>query len=257
MYKFFVEENQIKNNIITISKEDINHIKNVLRLNENEKIEVCEKNNGNSYICVIKNIQKDKIEVEILEKNIESKEANIYINIFQGIPKSEKMDLIIQKATELGVKEITPVIMERCIVKIDNKNFKNKIERWRKIALISSKQCKRDIVPKVNDIINIKNICNFIKNYDILLLAYENEKINTLKMELKKFKNQIKDKNINKKEIKIGVIIGPEGGIDKSEEELLKTLDIIPITLGKRILRTETTSIILTSIIMYELGAIE
>lgn len=253
MYKFFVNKNQIENNLIRISKDDINHIKNVLRLQLNDEILICNINDKNTFLCKIILLEKETIKVEILKEIKESNETNIHINIFQGIPKFEKMELIIQKSTELGVKEITPVLMERSIVKINEKTSKNKLERWRKIAEISAKQSKRDYIPIINEVINIKNICNYIKNYDIVLLAYENENNNTLKKELLKIKNYIQNINLEK-EIKIGIIIGPEGGIDKKEIETLKKCNIIPITLGKRILRTETVALVLTSIIMYELG---
>ena len=158
------------------------------------------------------------------------------------------MELIIQKCVELGIKEITPVEMKRCVAKIDDKSKTKKIERWQKIAETAAKQCKRDVIPKVNNVINIKNICNLIQEYDIVLLAYENEEKNTLKEEI----NKLKENKIEN--IKIGVIIGPEGGIDKNEVELLKVSGAKVITLGKRILRTETVAFILTSILMYELG---
>ena len=175
-------------------------------------------------------------------------ESNIHINIFQALPKSDKMELIIEKCVELGVKEITPVEMKRCVVKIEDKSKQKKIQRWQKISEVAAKQSGRDIIPKVNDIINIKNICNYIDEYDLVLLAYENEEQNTLKNELLKLKNE------KSKESKTGVIIGPEGGIEKEEVDILKENGAKVITLGKRILRTETVAFTITSIIMYELG---
>ncbi len=136
--------------------------------------------------------------------------------------------------------------MKRCVVKLDEKSKEKKILRWQKISEVASKQCGRDIIPEINNVINIKNICNIISKYDIVLLAYENEKINTLKNEL------LKIKNINKS-LKIGIIIGPEGGIEKEEVDTLKESGAKVITLGNRILRTETVAFVLISIIMYEL----
>ena len=245
MPKFFVKNNQIIDNKVTILGEDVNHIKNVLRLNVDDYIQICNLDASVNYTCRISKISKEKIECNIFNQ-IESKaESNIHIHVFQGIPKSDKMELIIQKCVELGINELTPVEMKRCVVKIEEKSKNKKIDRWQKISEVAAKQCGRDIVPKINNIINIKNICNLTEEYDIVLLAYENEKINTLKNELSKVKN---------KNLKIAIIIGPEGGLDKEEVEYLKENGAKVITLGKRILRTETVAFVLTSIIMYELG---
>ena len=213
MPKFFVKNNQIIDNKVTILWEDVNHIKNVLRLNVDDYIQICNLDASVNYTCRISKISKEKIECNIFNQ-IESKaESNIHIHVFQGIPKSDKMELIIQKCVELGINELTPVEMKRCVVKIEEKSKNKKIDRWQKISEVAAKQCGRDIVPKINNIINIKNICNLTEEYDIVLLAYENEKINTLKNELSKVKN---------KNLKIAIIIGPEGGLDKEEVEYLK-----------------------------------
>ena len=248
MPKFFVKSNQIKEDRIIITGEDVNHIKNVLRLNIDDDLQICDIDTAINYTCGICKIENDKIECNIFNKIDSEAESNIHINIFQGIPKSDKMELIIQKCVELGVNEITPIEMKRCVVKIEDKAKNKKIERWQKISEVAAKQCGRDIIPKINNIINIKNICNLICEYDIVLLAYENEQENTLKNELLKLKNE------TNKKLRIGIIIGPEGGLDKEEVELLKTNGAKSITLGKRILRTETVAFVLTSIIMYELG---
>ena len=248
MPKFFVKSNQIKDNKVIITGEDVNHIKNVLRLNVDDNIQVCNLETSENYTCGIIKLNTSNIECNIFNKINSEAESNIYINIFQGIPKSNKMELIIQKFVELGAAEITPVEMKRCVAKIEEKNKCKKILRWQKISEVAAKQSGRDKVPKINDVINIKNICNLISEYDIVLVAYENEEENTLKNELKKLK--YKNNNI----IKIGIIIGPEGGIDKKEINLLKEAGVKVVTLGKRILRTETVAFVLTSIIMYELG---
>lgn len=252
MPKFFVKQEQINENIVNIIGDDVNHIKNVLRLKIDDKINICNITNGENHISKIINIEKQNIQCSILEKLESNVESNIDINILQGIPKADKMELIIQKSIELGVKEITPVLMKRCITKLDNKNEKNKIERWQKISEIAAKQSGRDIIPKINNVINIENICNIINNYDIVLVAYENEKTNSIKEELKKSKELCK--KITNRNIKIAIIVGPEGGIDLEELNLLKNKGAKSITLGKRILRTETVALVITSIIMYELG---
>lgn len=248
MPKFFVKSNQINDNKVIITGEDVNHIKNVLRLSIDDDIQVCNLETAENYTCGITKLSNETIECDIFNKIDSETEANIHINIFQGIPKSDKMELIIQKSVELGANEITPVAMKRCVAKIEDKAKIKKIERWQKISEVAAKQCGRDRVPKINDVTNIKNICNLIKEYDIVLLAYENEKENTLKNELLKLKDKTNEK------LKIGIMIGPEGGIDKEEMKELKDNGAKVITLGKRILRTETVAFVLISIIMYELA---
>lgn len=244
MPKFFVSNSQIENNNIYIIGQDVNHITNVLRLNIGDSINVCDTSSEQNYICSIKKIDKEKINCEIIKKEEKNTEPNVQLTICQGIPKGEKMELIIQKSTELGVKNIIPVKMNRCISKIENKNEAKKISRWQKIAEVAAKQSGRNIIPKIENSMTIKELCNQIEEYDVVLVAYEQEKNNKLKEELKKLK---------KDDIKIAVIVGPEGGIEKEEVDILKSNGAKIITLGKRILRTETVGIALSSIIMYEL----
>ena len=244
MYKFFVEDNQIKNNEIEIISEDVNHILNVLRLNINEEIIICNKNTNKSYISKIINLSKEKIVCNITSENVETTEARVNIDIYQGLPKADKMEQIIQKTTEIGVKNIFPVAFERCVVKVDKKTECKKLERWNKIAEASAKQSKRDFIPKVENIINLENICKSIPKYDIILLAYENEKVNTIKAELQKLH---KKDNLN-----IGIIVGPEGGFSEKEVHSLVLAGAKCVTLGKRILRTETAGLMMLSNIVYE-----
>jgi len=248
MSKFFVNQFQINNNRITIIGEDVNHIVNVLRLKENDKIEICNSDTSENYNTKIISINNENVICEIYEKINKTSESNIYINIFQGLPKADKMELIIQKCVELGVKEITPVKMERCIVKLDSKSESKKIERWQKISEVASKQSGRDFITKINNIKNIKDICNLISKYDILLVAYECEEQNSLKQEIHKLKK------LNRVDLKIGIVIGPEGGINKEEIEKMEQAGAKTITLGNRILRTETVAFVMASILQYELG---
>lgn len=247
MPKFFVSTNQIKDSNIYIEKEDVNHIKNVLRAKIDDEIEICDFNTSKNYICKIEKIEDKKIDCKIIKEiNSNNIESKIKVTIFQGLPKADKMELVIQKSVELGVYDITPVKMKRCVVKLDEKDKIKKIERWQKISEVASKQSGRNIIPKINNIQNIDEICKNIKDYDMLLIAYEKEKENFLKAELKKLTN-IKDN------IKIGVVIGPEGGIDEEEIQKFKENGAKIITLGNRILRTETVALNILSIIMYEL----
>ena len=255
MPKFFVENNQIKNDTIYIKDKDVNHIKKVLRKNIEDEITICNENTKQDYLCKITNIEENEITCKILKELETNVESNIEVSIFQGLPKADKMELIIQKSVELGVHDITPIEMKRCVVKLKEKDKTKKIERWRKISEVAAKQCGRNYIPKINNIENLKEISEKIKDYDTVLVAYEEEKENTLKNELKLLKkyNQEKNDNANNEKIKIAVIIGPEGGIDKEEINALEKNGAKIITLGKRILRTETVALNVLSIIMYEL----
>ncbi len=246
--KFFVGEENIKESIIDIFGTDVNHIKNVLRKKENDILDIVCKENGKNYVVKIKSMNTEKIETEVIEEKEFKLENNINIHIFQGLPKADKMELIIQKCTELGVKSITPVVFKRSVVKLDEKDKIKKVERWRKIAEVASKQCERDSILEVNSVAKVTELDKFIKDYDKVFIAYEKEQEKFLKSEINKIEN--------KEDLKIGVIIGPEGGIDEEEIEYLKEIGGISISLGKRILRTETAPIVLSSIIMYELGDI-
>lgn len=245
MPKFFVNSNQIEQNKINIIGTDVNHIKNVLRLKEKNELEICNADNQENYLCEIRSLNEEKVECNIIQKIENKSESNIQVTIFQGLPKSDKMEFIIQKAVELGVYDITPVEMIRCVVKLNEKDKLKKQERWQKISEVAAKQCGRDIIPKINEITQLKNICSLIEKYDVILLAYEKENKNTLKQELQK----IKEENSQK----IGIIIGPEGGLEEKEVELLSQNGVKVITLGKRILRTETVALNVLSNIIYEL----
>ncbi len=243
MQKFFVKEKQIEGNIIEILGEDVNHIINVLRLKKEDEIQICVTEGiSQNYIVKIVEYNKEKITCKIIGKLNKSVETNIDITIYQGLPKADKMELIIQKTTEIGVKKIVPVAMERSIVKLNEKDAKKKIERWQKIAEVAAKQSKRDIIPKIENVIKISEFCSEINEYDLFIVAYENEEEITLKQILKQ----------NKGIKKIGVLVGPEGGIDEKEIKKLKQSGAKVVSLGKRILRTETAPIAIASNIVYE-----
>lgn len=244
MQRFFVRNEQIQTNKITLTDKNVNYIKNVLRCNIGERIEICSQD-GIIYLCEIEEITKEYVLCNILEELKNNSEPNVYINLIQGLPKVDKFEWIIEKGTELGVKEITPLKTSRCVVKLDGKEELKKVERWRKIALSASEQSKRNIIPTINNIYNMNNVFNLLQNYDIVLLAYENERNISLKDELK---------NIEiKSNFKIAVIVGPEGGFEETEVELFKEKGKAKsVSLGKRILRTETAGMSIISNIMYE-----
>ena len=203
MPKFFVENENIKENKIYIV-EDYNHIKNVLRKNIGDELEVCNKSTGENYLCSIKSILDNKIECEVCKKTDSKAESDLKITVFQGLPKQEKMELVIQKCIELGAYEFVPLEMKNCVVKLKEKDRLKKIERWQKIAEVAAKQCGRDIIPKVNKVCNVNELASQINEFDSVIVAYENEEEYSIKDEIDKLKS--KD-NISK----IAIVIGPEG----------------------------------------------
>lgn len=247
MPKFFVSDEQINETLgeIKITGTDVNHLKNVLRVKSGDKVEICNLCNQQNYNCQIKEINREYINTKILEKMFEIAESNVKVTIFQGIPKAEKMEWVIQKAVELGVYDIVPVEMKRCVVKLKEKDVDKKLQRWQKISEVAAKQCGRNLIPKIHPVITSKDIANQINQYDVILVAYEDEKHITLKQELLKLKQ--------KDDIKIGIIIGPEGGLESKDVEIWREKGAKIITLGRRILRTETVALQCLSIIMYEL----
>lgn len=248
MPKFFIKtENLKENEEIWITGSDVNHIKNVLRKKIDDKINICNSDTQKNYECVIKDIEENKIVCKILDEVKSLAESNLNITIFQGLPKADKMELIIQKTTELGVKTIVPVITKRTVIKLKDKDKQNKVDRWRKIAEVAAKQSGRDIIPTIENIINIADIK--FDDFDKIFVLYENEEKISIKEEIEKLKND------NKEELNIGIVIGPEGGFAESEiEQLRLNQNISVVTLGKRILRTETVALVVSGILMYELG---
>ena len=240
MHKFFVETEQINNNKIKIVNEDYNHIANVLRMKNGDSVLITNKKSQETFNCKIEKITANEVICNIINVENKNVEMNVNVDIFQGLPKADKMEYIIQKCVELGVHKIIPVNMKYCIAKIKDEEKKN--IRWNKIAEVAAKQCKRNIIPKIEKSININQLCCELKNYDLVILAYENEENITIKTVLKENKNA---KNI-------AVIVGPEGGLSADEVLMLKDEGAKVVSLGNRILRTETAPIAALSMILYE-----
>lgn len=246
MHKFFVPENNINEKNVIITGDDVKHIYKVLRLKPGDKINI---NNcrGKEFFAEIKSIDKTQIFCEIIEHISIDNESNININLYQGLPKASKMELIIQKATELGVMSITPVITDRVVVKGEHSESK-KVERWSKIALEACKQSKRTIIPKVNNIINFNDFLSEVRKFDLIVVPYENEENHGVRNMIL----NLQGKHINT----IAIMVGPEGGFEEEEIEKLKGIGAYIVTLGPRILRTETAGFVCASLLMYELGDI-
>ena len=248
MHKFFTESYNITSTEGKILGDDVKHIYKVLRLSEGEEVILnnCE---GTEYLGEIKYISKSEVIVNIIKKLDMNNESKVKVHLFQGLPKGQKMDLIVQKGTELGVFEFIPTITARVDVKL-NGEFK-KLDRLNRIALEASKQSKRSIVPKVKEVIEFDEALKKLKEMDLSLIPYENAEDFGIKSLLHHFDK----KNIKLDDIKdVGILIGPEGGFEEEEINILKEQGAYIITLGNRILRTETAGFIATALIQYELG---
>lgn len=242
MYHFFVSEEQINGENAYIEGSDVNHIANVLRMKPEEELLISVKGDWD-YLCKIVDIETDRVNLKVLE-SMEQRELPVNITLLQGIPKSDKLEMIIQKAVELGVSEIIPVKTKRVVVKIDEKKVGTKVNRWNAIAESAAKQSKRSIIPKVYEPMSIDNALEIVKDFGVKLIPYENA--DGIDKTRKILDNMDKTKNI-------AVFIGPEGGFEESEVERIKNSGFEVITLGKRILRTETAGLALLSNIMIRL----
>ncbi len=232
MHNFFVNENQKLNNKYVITGIDFNHIKNVLRMVVGDTFLVSD--NGVSNLCEIESFENDTVIAKIIEENYNDTSLPISIYLFQGLPKGDKMELIIQKTVELGVESIIPVEMNRCVVKLDDKKKKSKVSRWQAISESAAKQSKCNKIPEISDVITYKQALEKAKTLDLLLVPYES-------------KNGMEDTKNALAQIKtgmsVGILIGPEGGFDEKEIDLAVENGGKVISLGKRILRTETAAI--------------
>ncbi len=239
MYNFFVENTARQGDCYLISGADFNHIKNVLRMAVGDKLFVSVE--GKTDLCEIEGFSGESVVTKILEENYQDTSLPIKIYLFQGLPKSDKMELIIQKAVELGVHEIIPVEMSRCVVKLEPKKRLSRVARWQAIAESGAKQSKRNLIPQISQILSYKEALNKACELDLLLVPYES-------------KNGMADTKSALSQIKsgmsVGILIGPEGGFDEKEVESAFNMGGKVISLGKRILRTETAAITATAMCM-------
>ena len=244
MYQFFVNPDQIKETTITILGNDVNHIKNVLRMKIGEEVKISNGIDQKEYRCGIEEILEDSIRCSLRFVKQDELELSSKIYLFQGLPKADKMEFIIQKAVELGVYEIIPVATKRAVVKLDEKKATSKVLRWQNIAEAAAKQSKRGIVPTVSKVMSLKEALIYGKEMEIKLIPYE----------LAEGMEVTKDIfNTLQPGQRIAVFIGPEGGFSEEEISLATDYGLIPITLGKRILRTETAGLTVLAWIMYQL----
>ncbi|MFA7435386.1 MAG: 16S rRNA (uracil(1498)-N(3))-methyltransferase [Bacilli bacterium] len=243
MQRYFIQSEQINGNLIVIVDQDYHHIKNVMRMRIAEKVEVCDENQ-NLFLCVIKEINKNNVVLETLEKLKSDVELPTSITIALGLTRGSKLEEVLRRITELGADGFIPVEMKRSVVRIkDEKN--SKLERMNTIVKEASEQSKRTKLLSVANPLKLDKLLDNLDQFDILVYAYEDLKTNSLN----KFKNIIplfKGKRVL-------IIVGPEGGFDPLEVELLNNKGFIPIGLGPRILRLETAPLYIMSAISYEL----
>lgn len=243
MYQFFVDETQIAEGIVTIANGDVNHIKNVLRMKCGEKVRISS-DSGKNYYGEIDRIEERMVQVRLLDEDAEDTELANRIYLFQGLPKSDKMELIVQKAVELGVYEIIPVAMKNCVVKLDEKKAVAKTSRWQEIARSAAKQSKRSRIPTVRMPMSYKEAMEEAAKLDVRLLPYENERgMAATRAAVEAIRPGMS----------IGIFIGPEGGFAEDEIALAKEAQMQLISLGRRILRTETAGLATLSILMYHI----
>ena len=243
MYQFFVEDEQVQQDRICIVGSDVNHIGHVLRMKTGEKIRISDQS-GRSYFCRILEITEEEVWAQIEDTDEMGTEFSHKVYLFQGLPKSDKMELIIQKAVELGAYEIIPVETKRCVVKLDGKKAAKKVERWQQIAESAAKQSKRMLIPNVHQVLSFKEALKYAESMDIRLIPYELAKG---MQETKEILAAIEQGQ------SIGIFIGPEGGFEEKEVEAAISEGAKPITLGKRILRTETAGLAILSVLMFQL----
>lgn len=244
MHCFYCEDRNVAEGKIRIEGSDVNHMKNVLRMKEGETLTVCDRS-GMEYFCEVAEYLNGEAILNILKKGQAQTELPVRLVLYQGLPKKDKMELIIQKAVELGAAEIVPVMTKRCIVKLeDDKKETKKIERWQAIAESAAKQSGRGIVPTVSRVMPYKEALKRASAEGMSLIPYEMaEGMKSLQAAAKQAVNQSV----------VSIFIGPEGGFEEAEVSLAEENKVIPVSLGKRILRTETAGFTALSILMYEI----
>ena len=243
MHRFFIQHSQIQGKRLYVEGADVNHIKNVLRMKPGDQVMVSD-GEGMQYLCALETFDTGRVWFEIVDTWEENRELSSKICLFQGLPKSDKMELIIQKATELGVYEVVPVVTGRTVVRLDEKKAQKKTARWNAIAESAAKQSGRSRIPRVREAMTFSEALASAGELDVLLIPYE-------KAEGMEATRQVIE-GIRPGQ-SVGIFIGPEGGFEEAEVEQAVALGAAPVTLGRRILRTETAGFVMLSMLLYHL----
>jgi 16S rRNA (uracil1498-N3)-methyltransferase len=245
MYRFFVSEENVGEDRIRIDGDDVNHIRNVLRMSVGERV-VVSAGKGVDYECEIEAMQDMEIVLHICEERPAVTELPVELVLFQALPKKDKMELVIQKAVELGAAAVVPVRTKRCVVKLDAKKEEKKLARWRTIAEAAAKQSGRGILPEIGEVQSFDEALRTAKRLDTVLIPYE--LCEDMAGSVETMKGAVKKKSV-------GIFIGPEGGFERGEVEAAIREGAVPISLGKRILRTETAGMATLSVLMFLIEA--
>ena len=241
MYHFFVTEDQIGEETVVIRGSDVNHIRNVLRMRQGEPLFISG-GEGTGYECEICHIGTDQVMARILSRSDRTGELPARLHLFQGLPKGDKMELVIQKAVELGVSEVIPVITRRTIVKLDKKKVEAKTARWNAVAESAAKQSGRGVIPVVRGVLSFKEALAYAGPFPVKISAYERaEGMKTLREQLGRIRPGMD----------AGIFIGPEGGFEEEEISGAESAGAVPVSLGRRILRTETAGLMVLSVAGY------
>lgn len=241
MYRFFVDEGQIGQGEIAITGKDVNHIRNVLRMKPGEKVMVSD-GNKKDYCCEIKEISQERVIAAILGQAEEGGELPVRIYLFQGLPKSDKMEWIIQKAVELGVYQVIPVMTRRTVVKLDKKKEAAKVGRWNAISESAAKQSGRSVIPQIGPVMPLKEALTLGQGFQVKVIPFEHARgMDRMKREMERIRPGMD----------VGVFIGPEGGFEDEEIAQAESMGVKPISLGRRILRTETAGVMVLSVMGY------
>ena len=248
MYRFFVERDQINtvDNTVLITGDDRNHIKNVLRMNEGEEVSVMVPGDDREYRCAVSGYSEDAAILKLLFIKESNVELPCEVVLYQALPKADKMELIITKAVELGAARIVPVATKRAVVKLDKDRAQKKTARWNAMCEAAAKQSKRAVIPEVSPVMTFAEALDDCKNYEVKMIPYELSDPDSMNS-TRKIMESIEPGS------KIAVFIGPEGGFEESEIELATNAGFAPVTLGRRILRTETAGLVVLAWLIYNL----
>lgn len=247
MQHFFADRSWVQGDKIRLEGSDVNHMKNVLRMKEGEEVQVSD-GTGNAYLCQIEGYEGNQAVLKIREKTEKDTELPSKIWLFQGLPKGDKMELIVQKAVELGVYGIVPFAAKRSVVRLDEKKAGKKQIRWQAIAKGAAEQSGRGLIPEVETVKTYAEALEFAKELDVILVPYELEEGMKATMSIIEAIRPGQS---------VGIFIGPEGGFEEQEIGQARNAEAVPVTLGRRILRTETAGITTLSILMYHLECAE
>lgn len=243
MHRFFIQHSQIQEKRLYVEGADVNHIKNVLRMKHGDQVMISD-GEGMQYLCTLEAFESGLVWFEIVDAWKENRELPSKLYLFQGLPKSDKMELIIQKATELGVYELIPAVTGRTVVKLDEKKAQKKTARWNAIAESAAKQSGRSRIPQVREIMTFSEALAYAGDLDVLLIPYEKaEGMDATRQAVEGIRPGQS----------VGIFIGPEGGFEEAEVEQAMACGALPVTLGRRILRTETTGFVVLSMLLYHL----